>query len=180
MNERSFITIKSSVIAGNLADPGAGWRGKGAGRACGSRTREVWFFLGSEPDAQPHCCAGLVNWCSGGDSNPHTLRHCRLKTACLPISPPEPMICGAWWRPAAKEVRRKECALPGVKPRVTRKENRAETAPGADAGRLHSAPDRARRPNRRMIRRALALHHRRTRKAPAFRPRQTRRVPRRP
>lgn len=28
-------------------------------------------------------------WCSGGDSNPHTLRHKHLKLACLPIPPPE-------------------------------------------------------------------------------------------
>ena len=28
-------------------------------------------------------------WCSGRDSNSHGLRHCPLKTACLPIPPPE-------------------------------------------------------------------------------------------
>lgn len=31
----------------------------------------------------------LEGWCSGRDSNPHTLRHTPLKRACLPIPPPE-------------------------------------------------------------------------------------------
>ena len=40
---------------------------------------------------EPNCyrVLKLRFWCSGRDSNSHGLRHCPLKTACLPIPPPE-------------------------------------------------------------------------------------------
>ena len=39
---------------------------------------------------------GRRRWCSGGDSNPHAVRHRLLRPACLPIPPPEQKTEGPW------------------------------------------------------------------------------------
>lgn len=92
-----------------------------------------------------------MNWCSGGDSNPHAVKHRLLRPACLPVPPPERAREGqdngqhiCWQAPIFSPAhnrhnRTRRCTKPGV-----RKQAAAHARPGrrSKVSRVHSAAAR--------------------------------------